>query len=363
MATVTPELLSLWNTPGIGPQRLRSLMARFASGRAIYAASIRQLCEVEGIDQATAAKIKAHADLAAAERQLKQAQTAGVKILTFWDDCYPEMLRPLYDPPMLLFLQGEVEVLSGRSVAVVGTRAPSEYGQIITRKLTSELVQRGVVIVSGLARGIDTIAHHETIALGGRTIAVLGSGLDLIYPSENRRLARMITDHGALISEYVLGTQPDAPHFPRRNRIIAGLSAATLVVEAGENSGALITAENALEYNREVMAVPGNVTNPKSWGSNRLIQQGAKLVLQVEDILEEIGLANDAPRNRQLDLPGLGLSPEEEQLFDLLTEEPMHVDAIAQTLGRPVFVVLSQLLQLELKNLIAQLPGKKFVRI
>jgi DNA processing protein len=362
MGTASPELLSLWNTPGIGPQRLRSLMDRFSSAKAIYAASTRQLCEVEGVDNATAAKIKSHIDLAAAEKQLKQAQAAGITVLTLWDEAYPGMLRPLYDPPVILFVQGELEALMCKSVAVVGTRAPSEYGQIIAQKLTRELVQHGLVVVSGLARGIDTISHHEAIAQGGKTVAVLGSGLDQIYPGENRRLARMISEHGALVSEYVLGTMPDAPHFPRRNRIIAGLSAATLVIEAGENSGALITADNALEYNREVMAVPGNVTNPKSWGCNRLIQQGAKLVQQVEDVLVEIGMADHKALDQQLDLPGLGMLPDEEKLLALLTQEPQHIDLIAHSFAKPVSVVLSLLLQLELKNLVTQLAGKKFVR-
>lgn len=363
MGYATPELVSLWNTPGIGPQRLRSLLERFRSARAVYAANIRQLCEVEGIDQATAAKIKTHADIAEGEKQLKLAHDHGVTVLTYWDEEYPAHLRPLYDPPIILFIHGELTTLADKAVAVVGTRAPSEYGQIVTQKLTREVVQRGLVIVSGLARGIDTIAHHEAIAQGGKTIAVLGSGLDQIYPSENRRLSRMVAEHGALMTEYALGTMPDAPHFPRRNRIIAGLSVATLVVEAGENSGALITADNALEYNREVMAVPGNITNPKSWGSNRLIQQGAKLVQQVEDILVEIGMAGEQPRVRQLELPGVALSPDEEQLLKVLSEEPQHIDTIAKSIGKPVFVVLSQLLQLELKNMVTQLAGKKFVRV
>ncbi|HOZ21939.1 MAG TPA: DNA-processing protein DprA [bacterium] len=362
MESATPELLSLWNTPGIGPQRLRSLMERFGSGRAVYAASVRQLCEVEGIDQATAAKIKSHPDLEGAARQLSRAREEGVTILTLWDEAYPAMLRPLYDLPVILFVKGGLEVLSAKAVAVVGTRAPSEYGQIVARRLTRELVQRGLVIVSGLARGIDTIAHSEAIAQGGLTIAVLGSGLDQIYPGENRRLARMVTEHGALLSEYVLGTQPDAPHFPRRNRIIAGLAAATLVIEAGEGSGALITAYDALEYNREVMAVPGNITNPRAWGCNHLIQQGAKLVQGVEDVLVEIGMADERPPSQQLDLPGMGLTADEEQLLGVLSQEAQHVDQIALALGKPVFTILSQLLQLELKNLVTQLPGKKFVR-
>ncbi|HNY92128.1 MAG TPA: DNA-processing protein DprA [bacterium] len=362
MESATPELLSLWNTPGIGPQRLRSLIERFGSGRAVYAASTRQLCEVEGIDQATAAKIKANRDLEGATRELERTRKAGVTVLSLWDAAYPEMLRPLYDLPVILFVQGDLEALSARAVAVVGTRVPSEYGQIVARKLTRELVQRGLVIVSGLARGIDTIAHHEAVTQGGRTVAVLGSGLDQIYPGENRRLARMITEHGALISEYLLGTQPDAPHFPRRNRIIAGLAAATLVVEAGEGSGALITADDALEYNREVMAVPGNITNPRAYGCNHLIQQGAKLVQGVEDILVEIGMAEEPPQSRQLELPGVGISADEEKLLGVLSQEPRHVDEIAQVLGRPVSTVLAQLLELELKSLVNQLPGKKFVR-
>lgn len=363
MPTVTPELLSLWHTPGVGPQRLRRLMDRFGSAAAIYAASPRQLCEVEGIDQSTAAKIRAAIDLETARRQLDQVRTAGVELISLWDAAYPALLAALFDPPILLFVRGEVATLAQKGVAVVGTRTPSEYGEMVTRKLTRELVQHGLVIVSGLARGVDTITAHEAITAGGRTVAVLGSGVDRIYPGENHRLAQQVTDHGALVSEYPLGTMADAPHFPRRNRIIAGLTVATLVVEAGDGSGALITADNALENNREVMAVPGNITNPRSWGCHRLIQQGAKLVQGVEDILVEIGMAGHEPQQLQLDLGRAGMSEQEAAVLAAVGAEPQHIDDIARKLGKPMAVVLAQLLQLELQGRVLQQAGKKFVRL
>ncbi len=362
MGFVSPELLSLYNTPGIGPQRMRSLIARFKTPAAVYASSARDLCAVEGIDQTLAAAIKRHADLPAAEKQIHLAQQTGCTILTLWDDAYPALLQSLFDPPLLLFVQGDIQALSLQSVAMVGTRSPSEYGQIMAEKISRELVRRGFAITSGLARGVDTLAHHAAVAQGGITLAVLGSGLDQIYPGENKRLARAISEQGAVISEYPFGTKPDAPHFPRRNRIIAGLSLATLVVEAGETSGALITAYNALEYGREVMAIPGNVNNPKSWGCNQLIQQGAKLVQNVEDILSEIGAQIEPARAVQLSLPGIDLSEEESALLEVLGPEPIHIDALAVQLHQPVSKLLALLLQLELKSQVIQLPGKKFAR-
>ncbi len=362
MGFVTPELLSLYQTPGIGPQRMRNLVARFKTPAAVYSASTRQLCEVGGIDQTLAAAIKKHRDLAFAEKQICLAGQSGVTLLSIWDEDYPPLLQPLFDPPLILFVQGDIKALSLQSVAMVGTRAPSEYAQIMAEKFARELVQRGLAVISGLARGVDTLAHHACVSQGGVTVAVLGSGLDQIYPSENKQLARRIAERGAVISEYPFGAKPDAPHFPRRNRIIAGLSLATLVVEAGETSGALITADNALEYGREVMAIPGNVNNPKSWGCNRLIQQGAKLVQNIDDILVEIGLQMHPARAVQLSLPVEDLSDEESAVLQVLGPDPVHIDAISLNVQQPVSQTAAILLQLELKNLVIQLPGKKFAR-
>jgi len=357
------DLLNLLNTPGIGPQRIRNLIDRFKTPSAVYRASVRELIEIDGIDRVLAAAIKNHQCEPFAGEQIKIAGQHGVQILGLWDEGYPPRLAQVADPPIVLFVKGSIPCLGGESVAVVGTRSPSDYGRMMATKFTRELVQSGLQIVSGLARGVDTLCHHETVAQGGTTVAVLGSGLDQIYPYENKKLAAQICERGALVSEYPMGSKPDAPHFPRRNRIIAGLCLATLVIEAGETSGALITADNALEYGREVMAVPGPVHSPKSKGCNRLIQQGAKLVQCVDDILVEIGAQFRPPAPRQAALPLEELSGPEETLLALLTPEPQHIDLIAQKYGQPTFTTLALLLQLELKNRVAQLAGKKFARL
>ena len=356
------DLLTLWNTPGIGPQRLKNLLDRFKSTSAVCKASIRELVEVEGIDQSLAATIKKHQTDAFAQAQLNLAKRLEIAIVSFWDDLYPPLLKKIVDPPMILFCKGSLQRLQRDCIALVGTRRPSEYGRLMTAKFARELAKKGFNIVSGLARGIDTVAHNETILSGGCTIAVLGSGLDQIYPYENKRLAQKICEKGVIISEHPIGTKPDAPHFPRRNRIIAGMSLATLVMEAGEGSGALITADQALEYGREVMAIPGNLTSVQSFGCNRLIQQGAKLVQNLDDILQEIEYQITQPEEQQQVLPLLELSETEQLLLSQLSQEAEHIDAIAAKFGRPVSETLAVLLQLELKNLVYQLAGKKFAR-
>lgn len=358
------DFLTLWNTPGVGPYRLRNLLDRFQTATAVYKASVRELVEVGGIDQAMAAIIKQQRDPSFAETQLKMAEKLQVSIITFYDELYPPLLRKISDPPMILFCKGNLDRLALDGIAIVGTRRPTEYGRIVAAKFARELAMKGLNILSGLARGIDTIAHNETIVAGGSTIAVLGSGIDQIYPYENKRLAQKICERGVLVSEHPIGTKPDAPHFPRRNRIIAGMSLATLIIEAGEDSGALITADQALEYNREVMAVPGNITNPQSAGCNRLIQQGAKLIRNVEDILEEISIPTITEKTElQAKLPLFDLTEEEQRILSLLSQEPQHIDVIAMHFGKPVAETLAILLTLELKNLVYQIAGKKFIRI
>ena len=357
------SLLTLCTVPGIGPRRILALVAKFGSPEAVLRASVNELCTVNGVDVRTASRIRTEADRDFARDQLRRANRLGVRFLTCWDEDYPARLKEISDPPVLLYVLGALSDAQEIMLAVVGTRTPSTYGRVVTENLCAELAERGITIVSGLARGIDTIAHRTALKAGGRTIAVLGSGVDVVYPPENRALARKIREGGALISEFPLGTQPEAPNFPRRNRIIGGMTVGTLVVEAGERSGALITAQLALEQNRDVFAVPGNITSEKSRGTNRLIKQGAKLVESAQDILDEIrpqlpSLLRKAARlSRQPELDGI-----EKRVYESLSNEPRHIDDIAGSLGMDTGRVLAALLSLELKNLALQMTGKYFVR-
>ncbi len=355
------DLLHLSTVPGLGQQRIRNLMRRFHSVEAIFKASIRELVEVEGIDRTLAQSIKRGGDRRFAETQALLLKKAGAAVITFWDSDYPSLLRRISDPPLFLFVKGSIAVLKEPCVAIVGTRSPTSYGKAVVENLAAELARNGITIVSGLARGIDTSAHRAVLQAGGKTAAVLGSGVDYVYPEENRHLAEEITAGGAVISEFPMGTKPEAPYFPRRNRIISGLSLGTLVIEAGAKSGALITADQALEQGREVFAVPGNINSPKSVGCNALIQQGAKLVLKVEDILEELHIESKKPAERpQEPLPNL--SEKELRIYLSLSHEPLHIDKIAAASGLPVGEVLGILLSLELKNVVLQTAGKHFMR-
>jgi DNA processing protein len=252
------------------------------------------------------------------------------------------------------------------AISIVGTRLPTSYGKVIAEKFAKELAQKGLVIVSGLARGIDTISHWAAVQSSGRTIAVMGSGLDHIYPGENKKLAEKIIEQGALISEFPMGTKPDAVNFPRRNRIISGLALGTIVVEAGLKSGALLTANYALEQNREIFAVPGNINSPKSLGTNQIIKDGAKLISSANDVLIELEpqlkhfLKEDEAKSRELPQD---LSELEKMLLETLTNVPIHIDKLAKVIGKSTAETLSALLPLEFKDLVKQLPGKLFVRV
>jgi len=353
------DLLRLSSVTGIGSQRIRNLIARFKSPSAVFRASARELVEIEGIDKTLARHIKIHQNTTFADEQLAKLQQSDARIVTFWDSEYPQLLKKIFDPPVMLFVRGTLQASDSQSIAVVGTRSPSAYGSLMAERFTRELVQHGLTVVSGLARGIDTISHRTTLAAGGRTIAILGTGVDLIYPSENKKLAEKIAENGAVISEFPMGTKPDAPHFPRRNRIIAGMSLGTLVVEAGLNSGALITADFAVDQSRDVFAIPGNINNPKCFGCHRLIQQGAKLVQKVNDIIEELQIGLSV--NEKV-VPNIALSKDEEKLFGLLSHEPLHIDVIARKAEMSTPQALGVLLSLELKNLVRQIAGKNFVR-
>jgi DNA processing protein len=308
---------------------------------------------------------------AEALRQLRQTLTPdavrarldrfGLSVLTLLDPDYPEPLRKISDPPAVLFYRGSLHERDQPSVAIVGTRRASAYGRTVAEKLARELAQAGVTVVSGLAKGVDTIAHRAAVDAGGRTLAVLGNGMDQIYPPENTGLARRIVeaDLGAVISEFAPGVPPDAVNFPRRNRIIAGLSAATVIVEAGQKSGALITADFALEQGRDVLAVPGSILSAMSAGSNDLIKQGATPVTCVEDILEAIGYQapSDGKARVVHDLP-----EDEQSILDALDAQPKHVDEISRASGRAAAEASSILTLLELRGLARHVGAMAYVR-
>ncbi len=358
-------LIALSLVPGVGPGRIRALLAAFGGAASALDASRRALAAVPGIGRQTADAIVAFDDFALVEDQLGRAEQHGVTLLPAWDARFPRLLRQIYDPPAFLWLRGTLTPADGRAVAIVGTRRSSDYGRRMARDFAGALAERGLTVVSGLAYGIDAAAHQGALEAGGRTLAVLGSGADRIYPAKHGSLAREIAAQGAVVSEYPLGAAPDAPNFPRRNRIISGLSLGTLVVEAYETGGALITARMAVEQNREVFALPSPVHSRSGAGANRLIQRGhAKLVLTVDDVLEELGLLEPslgvaAPGPAA---PPEGLSSIEQQLYDVLEAAPQHIDAICQKTGHDPSTALVYLLSLEFKGLVRQMAGKQFFR-
>jgi DNA processing protein len=355
--------LALASVPEVGPLRFRSLLTHFRDPSEIFQASQRELAELPQIGPKTAEEIKRFDDWELAEKQLAWSDRIGAKLLTINDGLYPSNLKNIPDAPPLLYMRGEILPEDRQAIAVVGSRTFTDYGRRATERIVGHLAELGLTIVSGLARGIDSCAHRAALRAGGRTIAVFGCGLDRIYPGENVKLADEILASGAWLSEFPLGTRPDPVNFPRRNRLISGLSLGVVVVEAGEKSGALLTAGCALEQNREVFAVPGDITKATSVGTNSLIQQGAKLVTSLEDILEELkGLGITKDRGRREKEREVSLPREERRVYDLLSEAPLHIDKLTESLESRTSEVLTALLALELKGLVRQLPGKRFVR-
>lgn len=361
------ELLKLSQVPGVGNTRLRALVTHFKNPSTVFHASARELVNVPGIEEKTARNIRHFKNGGGfANEQLRLLKKVDGRIVTFWDEDYPDNLKRIYDPPPYLFVLGTFTEQDKFALAIVGTRNPSAYGKVLAEKFTVELARLGLTIVSGLARGIDTIAHSTAVNHNTRTIAVIGSGIDTIYPPENENLSERIAEQGAVVSEFEMGAQPDAEHFPRRNRIISGLSLGTLIVETDLDGGAMITAQCALDQNREIFAIPGPITEKRNAGCNLLIKRGeAKLVQTVEDILEELAsklkplLKTKQPTARKE--PQLSLF--ERKIFDALDEEPLHIDAIAGRANVTTADALVQLLGLEFKGLVKQLPGKLFVRV
>lgn len=290
---------------------------------------------------------------------MKKISSQGVQVFTWEDEAYPKRLKEIAQPPPVLFVRGSINVEDDWAVSVVGTRRVTPYGRQVATEIARFLAQNGVTVVSGLARGVDAIAHQTAIQAGGRTMAILGSGVDVIYPPEHRKLADEIIKQGAVISDYPLGTQPEGSNFPPRNRIIAGLSLATIVVEAGEKSGALITAEFAVEQGREVFAVPGSILTPQSEGTNHLIEQGARPLLRMTEILDALKL--EQIPEKQATRKTIAASVEEKQLLNCLNQEPKHIDEICNLSGLPIQAVSATLTMMELKGLVIQVGGMNYV--
>ncbi len=354
--------LALSLTHGLGSILIKRLLDRFKTPEAVFQAPLKDLIQIEGLGERVAGEIRKGPQEEAVKREFALLNRVGGTILTLGDDAYPKRLKDIYDPPALLYVRGELRGEDELAVAIVGSRKTSPYGRWITEKIGRDLAGQGVTIVSGMARGIDSVAHKGALDGRGRTIAVLGCGIDVIYPSENRDLFRQIVEHGAVLSEFPMGSRPEGGHFPRRNRIISGLSIGVVIVQASAKSGSLITAEYALEQGREVFAIPGNVGADGSRGTNRLIKEGAKLVESSEDILEEIlpQWRRQEETAQKAEAPGHGLAGGEKILFELLGETPLHIDAIIRESRLDPGKVSSLLLDLELKGLISQWPGKCF---
>jgi DNA processing protein len=320
------------------------------------------------VGEETAKNIKNKVKWKVVDEQLKLLEKYSrqsddkIEFITYKDPDYPENLKTIYDPPPFLFVKGKLKKEDKKSLAIVGTRRASAYGKGVAEKLASELIQRGVTIVSGLARGIDSIGHISALREKGRTLAIFGSGLDVIYPREHTPLVQRIIRNGAILSDFFLGTKPLAENFPKRNRLISGLSLGVIVIEAPRRSGALLTAECALDQGREVFAVPGNIGSKKSEGTNALIKKGAALVTSVDDILNELKGILTLPSDREKIKLEVDLSEEEKKIFSFLSSEPNHIDKIAKQGNFRIPHLLSVLLSLELKGLVKQLSGKMFVR-
>ena len=359
--------LALRGIPGVGPVLFHRLLQAFGDPAQVFQVPAKDLHAVRGVSHSLAKAILAFRDWDRIEAHLSRLRSFGAAIFTLDDPGYPLRLKEIPVPPPLIFVKGEIKPEDSLALAIVGTRGASYYGLKACRLLARELGRRGLTVVSGLARGIDTAAHQGALEGGGRALAVLGCGLDVVYPSENRELYIRIQEQGALITEYPLGTPPEAHNFPRRNRLISGLALGVLVVEAGAKSGANITAHCALEQGREVLAVPGPITAPTSQGPHRLIQEGAKLVQDVEDILAELpgeappvqtaaGTGQEAPAR-----PRPVLFRVDDPLLPLLGAEPLQLEELVQASRLPAPEVLSRLTLLELQGLVRELPGKCFV--
>lgn len=365
--------IALYLVPGVGSALFRRLIEKFKSPEKVFSASRGDIEGVEGASKEVALQIKSFDIKSHLKRELELVEEHNISIVTLKDREYPENLKTIFDPPPLLYVRGELKREDDVSVAIVGTRSPTRYGKLTAESLASQLSSRGFTIISGMARGIDSFAHEGALSSGGRTIAVFGSGLDVIYPPENKELMKKIIENGAVLSEFPMGTGPLRKNFPVRNRVISGISLGTVVVEAASRSGSLITARSALDQGREVFAVPGNISSDKSRGTNSLLKWGAKLVEGVDDIIEELKTQTDhSPKKREKGIKDDDqkrvsfckerLSEEEEKVYSLIGEGGKHIDSIIRESALLPNRAVSILAQLELKGLVTQYSGKMFFK-
>ena len=352
--------VGLSHVKGLGPVRFERLLEHFGEVEAIWQASPAALREINLPEKVISNFLKVRASLNL-DKILSEYQSKNISVLTWQEDDYPQRLRNIPASPPVLYLNGELGPEDRWSVGVVGTRKVTQYGRQVTEEICGMLASQGITIVSGLARGVDTIAHKAALEAGGRTLAVLGCGVDRIYPAENHALAHQIVKNGAMISDYVPGTPPDGANFPPRNRIISGLTMATIVIEAGERSGALITARNAIDQGKEVFAVPGPIYAPMSKGPNRLIQEGAHPLLSAMDVLEVLDLEMiEQKQEVQTVLPGDAF---EVSLYEALKYEPLHIDEIKNKVNMPINKVSATLTMMELKGLVKQVGKMRYMVI
>lgn len=360
------NLRLLLSVEGIGPAKFRNLLAKFRSIDKIMNSGMRDLTQAEGVSTNIAKRIltrKSDHDLIRKKlsRDLAYLEKSGARIVTIWDDEYPQLLKKIYDPPIILYVKGKFAEQDQYSVAVVGTRDPTNYGKVQAESITADLSRQGITIISGMARGIDSIAQHTVLKNNGRTIAVIGSGLDVIYPPENRRLYEDIAFTGLVITEFEPGTGPDAVNFPKRNRIISGLSLGCIVIETAIQGGAMQTAALALDQNRDVFAVPGNIGVRQSEGTNQLIKRGeAKLITGAEDVLLDLELKLRPVIGMNIPKVRNDLNLFEQKIIDSLKDQPLQIDKIAVLTNLTTSDCLVNLLSLEFKGIVKQLPGKVF---
>ncbi len=361
--TETEAHIALNMVPRLGPVRLRRLREVFDSPQKILTASATELERVPGIGPEAARSIAAWENTVDLPAELRRIADFGARVLIPADAGYPPLLREIHDPPTALYVWGALTERDRHGIGVVGPRKPSHYATECAKKLSYQLAYAGLTIYSGLARGIDTAAHQGALAAKGRTVAVLGSGLNHLYPPQNRELAEKIAHgHGAIVTEFSMDVPPDRQTFPMRNRIVAGCSFGLLVAEAGLTSGALITAGQAADQGRTLYAIPGRIDNPAALGSNRLIQQGAKLVQSAQDILDDLGLLFADQPELSEPAPPPDLSGAETAILAALHDDETHIDAIAARSRLPTQIVSSTLLALEMKRLVKQLPGSRFIK-
>jgi DNA processing protein len=349
--------------PDIGPVRVRRLLSAFGNPETLFTVPVGELMGIGDIGEERAGRIAGFQEWERVEREIKFAGQNDVRIVTLHDNLYPVLLRKLSDAPPVLYVRGSLRDTDRYAVAVVGSRHVTHYGTQVSEKIACDLASRGITIVSGMARGVDSASHRGALRAKGRTLAVLGSGIDVLYPPENRNLVRAISSSGAVISEFPFGTLPERGNFPRRNRIISALSLGVVVVEAAVDSGSLITVRYALDQGREVFAVPGNITSRNSKGTNDLIRNGAVLVRNAEDIIEELkpqisGILREEGESYVKSLPRM--TSGEKRIYEILDSVPKHIDIITRETEKTSSETLALLLSLELKGIVKQVDGKRF---